>query len=309
MSGINRLCGKDAVLLRTAVIINPTAGRGRTAKLWPKLERQLSQLKVAYRPFFTSGPGEGETLARELPAQGYDCLAVCGGDGTLNEVINGLQFERACLAVIPTGTGNDFCRSAGIPGDPFQAVGLLIKGRVKKVDLGRANGRYFANIIGTGFDAEVARATNEDFTWLQGTPAYVASLFKVLVSYRNVEMTVRTEKMALQGKMLAAAVGNGQYLGAGMRLVPPARIDDGVFHLCLVGDVTKREILTTLPKIFSGGHADHPKVSILTAAKVQISTARPLVVQADGEIIGRTPIAVEIEPSCLNVLVPNQGSA
>ena len=151
----------------------------------------------------------------------------------------------------------------------------------------------------------MARATNEIHRLQALLPMPSCS---VLVSYRNGN-DGSTEKMALQGKMLAVAVGNGQYLGAGMRLVPPARIDDGVFHLCLVGDVTKREILTTLPKIFSGGHADHPKVSILTAAKVQISTARPLVVQADGEIIGRTPIAVEIEPSCLNVLVPNQGSA
>lgn len=291
--------------MKIAFIINPVAGRGRTARIWPKLEQQLGTLKVPYQPFFTSCPKDAENLARELPGQGYDCLAVCGGDGTLNEVINGLQFESACLAVVPTGTGNDFCRSAGIPGNPFQAIRLLQKGTVKKVDLGKANGRYFANMIGAGFDAEVARTTNEDFTWLKGTPAYVASLFKVLVNYRNVEMMVQMGNMVCRGKMLLVAVGNGQYLGAGMRIVPQARIDDGFFHLCLIGDVTKGEILTTFPKIFSGRHAGHPKVSILSAGKVRISSARPVVIQADGEIIGCTPIAIEIEPACLSILVPD----
>ncbi|NLL19161.1 MAG: diacylglycerol kinase family lipid kinase [Clostridia bacterium] len=290
--------------MKTAFIINPVAGRGRTAKIWPEIEAAMKSAGEAGDPYFTGGPGDAERLGRELPQQGYQRLLVLGGDGTVHGVLNGLEMEKAQIGILPTGTGNDFCRVLGISKQPKEALMQLLQGTTKKVDIGLVNGRRFLNTIGVGFDAEVVRTTNEEYRQLKGTLAYVASLIKVLAKYRNQHLTIETETATFSGKMLLAAVGNGQYVGGGMQLLPKAEIDDGVFHLCLLGDVSKAEVLFNMPKIFSGNHLSHPKVSTLTARKIVINCRRPLTVQADGEIIGETPVEVNILPQALEILVP-----
>lgn len=290
--------------MKTAFIINPAAGRGRTAKIWPTLETVTKSNGKPGTPYFTAGPGDAERLARELPRQGYRRLLVVGGDGTVHEVLNGLDLNQAQLGIVPTGSGNDFCRVLGISKKPREAITQLLQGKTRRVDIGLVNGRRFLNTLGVGFDAEVVRLTNEQQSRFKGTMAYVASLIKVLREYRNQNLTIETGGASFTGKMLLAEVGNGQYVGGGMRLVPLAKVDDGLFHLCLVGNVTKGEILLNIHKMLSGTHLSHPKVSTLTAREIVISSQRPLIVQADGEIIGKTPVKVEIVPQALEILVP-----
>lgn len=290
--------------MKTAFIINPAAGRGRTARVWESLKSNPNSIDSKGDPFFTTGPGEAEKLARNLPEKGYKRLLVFGGDGTVSEVLNGMELGSVQLGIIPTGTGNDFCRMLGISKEPKEAIEQLLNGKTKIIDIGKVNGRRFLNTIGVGFDAEVARTTNEEYQNLSGTLAYLAALIKVLREYKNEEMLIETETTTIKGKMLLAAIGNGSYIGGGMKIIPQAKIDDAIFHLCLIGDVSKPDVLKNVSKIFSGNHLSHPKVSSFTAQKIRITTGHPLTVQADGEIIGKTPIEVEIISKALEVLVP-----
>lgn len=290
--------------MKTAYIINPAAGRGRTEKIWKNLPAYLTVTEYPGQPYFTAGPGDAQKLASRLSLNGYQRILVFGGDGTVNEVVNGISLNGTALGIIPTGTGNDFCRTVGIAKNPREALMQLANGKIKHVDLGVVNGRRFLNAVGTGFDAEVVKVTNEQFRQLRGTVAYLASLIKVLGAYRNHEVTVETERAVFKGKMLLAGVGNGRYIGGGMKLFPQAEIDDGVFQVVMLGDIKKSEILVHFPKIFSGTHLSHPLASSFTANKLVIKSDPPLTAQADGEIIGKTPLEIELLPQVLPILVP-----
>lgn len=290
--------------MKTAFIINPAAGRGRTERIWSKLRTDLPPGINAGEPYLTSGPGDAEKLAARLSQGGYRQIFVFGGDGTVNEVLNGLQLNGTALGIVPTGTGNDLCRTLGIAKNPEEALRQLARGKIKMVDMGLINGRRFLNAVGTGFDAEVVRVTNEQFRRLRGMPAYLASLVKVLATYRSREITVETGDAKFTGKLLLAAVGNGRYIGGGLRMFPHARVDDGVFQVVLVGDVAKTQFIMSFPKIFSGTHLSHPRVSSFTASKLVIKGDHTLAVQVDGEIILHPPLEIELVPKALPVLVP-----
>jgi len=158
--------------------------------------------------------------------------------------------------------------------------------------------------VGTGLDAEVARVTNERFRHLKGRPAYLASLVKVLATYRSQDITVEMEEATFKGRMLLAAVGNGRYIGGGLELFPKAAMDDGLFQVVLVGDVTKLQFIMSFPRIFSGSHLSHPRVSSFAARRVVIKSDYPLAVQVDGEIVFHPPLKIELVPKALPVLVP-----
>ncbi|HHY61206.1 MAG TPA: diacylglycerol kinase family lipid kinase [Clostridia bacterium] len=290
--------------MKTAFIINPAAGRGRTEKLWKKLSASLPGSLKKGDAYFTAGPGEAQTLARNLSRNAYRQVLVFGGDGTVNEALNGLELNGTALGIVPTGTGNDLCRTLGIAKDPGKALGQLAQGKTKLVDMGLVNGRRFLNSVGTGFDAEVVRVTNEQFRRLRGMPAYLASLVKVLLVYRSGVITVETESASFTGKMLLAAVGNGRFIGGGLEMFPRAAMDDGVFQVVLVGDVPKTQFVMSFPRIFSGTHLSHHRVSSFAARRVVIKSGAPLTVQVDGEIVFHPPLEVELVPKAIPVLVP-----
>ncbi|MDI3541046.1 MAG: hypothetical protein PWP66_584 [Thermosediminibacterales bacterium] len=208
--------------------------------------------------YFTKAPGHASSLAKALEIKGFQKIIVMGGDGTLHEVVNGLDTENIVLSIIPAGTGNDFCRLLGIPLNPQIAAKTLFEGEVTCLDIGRVNDRFFVNVAGVGFDAQVAEEVNNNVKWLTGTAAYLFALFKLLISYRNIPLKIILDKnVVLDIKSFLLAVGNAQYYGGRMRIVPSAVIDDGFFHVCVAGDVNRLEVLTTLPKIFSGKHLEY----------------------------------------------------
>jgi len=292
--------------MKTAFIINPAAGRGKTKKLWPVL-RNLLIPETVFEEHYTTGHGHASNLAGVLENKGINRIVIVGGDGTLHEVINGLKRKEAVIGVIPTGTGNDFCRSIGIPADPRSAIRTLSEGRIRKLDLGCVNNRFFINVAGVGFDAHVAQEINKGIKWLTGSPAYLVAVLKLIMTYRNIPLQIildNNTKIHLNSFLLA--VGNAQYYGGGMRIVPSAVPDDGYFHICAAGDVRKRDVLITLPKIFSGKHMDHPLVRGYTAKEIEISSDCRAVVHADGEIIGHLPAKFSILPRELKLLVPDK---
>ena len=290
---------------KTAFIVNTTAGRNRTSRIWPQLERQLRNI-AEFSVFHTIRQGAGTEVAMEAQKQGFDRIIVVGGDGTLHEVVNGIDPAKCVIGIIPTGTGNDFCRSMDIPKDPFAAVDYIFSDNIRTIDLGCVNGRRFLNIAGIGFDAEAANMVNTSpvLRYLSGTVAYLAAVFTLLPTYTNIPISITVDQETVSSCVFLVAVGNSNYYGGGMKIVPQAVIDDGLFHLCLGKDISLSDALGILPKIFSGKHIKHPKVYCMSGKHITLTSSTPMNVHADGEIVSVTPADFTIIPSCLRVVYP-----
>ncbi|NLZ33054.1 MAG: diacylglycerol kinase family lipid kinase [Firmicutes bacterium] len=277
--------------MKVAFIVNPLAGRGRARKIWEELEPRL-KIDAPYEVYFTEKAGDAVQLARRAQEEGAEVLVSVGGDGTVHEIVNGMDLQKGTLGFIPAGTGNDFCRSLHYPQDPFAVAEQLFSWERRRVDLGKMGHRYFVNVIGTGFDAQVAYDVNKRFKRLTGLGAYLAAVLKNLVTYRNAPLEIEYDGHRWSGKALLIAIGNGGYYGGGIRIVPPAEPDDGWFHICLAMDMGKLETLRLLPAAISGGHEGHRKVILLKARRISVRSSAPLAIQADGELLGTLPLTV-----------------
>jgi diacylglycerol kinase (ATP) len=237
-------------------------------------------------------------------------LVVVGGDGTVNEVVNGLAGTGAELAVLPAGTGQDFARSHGIPSGFDDAVRAALGGGQRTIDLGRVEcaggaGRYFANVGSAGMSGAVARRANSMTKVLGGRATFFYALTREFLAWRNTQVVVELDDgVRREGALHDVIVANGRYHGGGMKLAPDASQDDGLFDLVLIGDVTKLDFLTTAPKLYSGRYLSHPKVELLRSSTVVVEAAEPLPLEVDGEPIGTTPARFEIVPSALRLRVP-----
>ena len=235
----------------------------------------------------------------------------------MNEVVNGLvEAHGAELAVIPRGTGGDFVRTFGIPSQLEDAVEIALHGRVRTIDVGRAEYRtpggetehaYFANIASAGMSGAVAQRTNETTSApLGGKAAYLWSTVVVFARWRNSELTVTVDGETRSGRMYDVIVANCRYLAGGMKMVPDAEPDDGLLDVLLIGDVSKLDLVLTLPKIYRGTHLPHPKAELLRGTAVTVESADPLPVELDGEQPGSTPVRFEVVPRALRLRVPSR---
>lgn len=294
--------------MKSAIIINPAAGRGKSRKHWLKIKRIIQTNNLIFQEYFTEGPGHAVEIAGQLEKKGFNKIIVVGGDGTLHEVINGLNSKKIILGMIPTGTGNDFSRTVGISRIPEKAAEqILLNGQAVDIDLGMINKKLFVNVAGIGFDAQVAEEINTSFKWLSGVPAYLLAVLKLLRKYRNIPLEINLDnKDVFTVKAFLLAVGNAQYYGGGIRIIPTAVIDDGFLNVCIAGDASKFEILTAIPKAFSGKHLEHDKVTAYKAKKITISSSIPAPIHADGEVVGYLPAVIELFPEKQKFLIPNK---
>lgn len=285
--------------MRTFFVVNPAAGRGRARRIWEQIRPRLTELGE-WGFAHTQRPGHATELARMAATQGYVRVVALGGDGTLSEVVNGLAGTGAALAVVPAGTANDFIRSAGIPARPFAAAELAMTGPVRPVDLGEIRSgdrsRYFINVAGFGFDAEVARAVNAYPKFFGGTVPYVLGILTTLWRYRPVPVELEVDGRPLHRKVFLGAVAIGQSYGGGMLIAPEAADDDGLFDVCLAGDVGPLQVLRLVPKIYSGGHRAHPQVEFFRCRRLSVRCRAPVSCQADGELAGPLPATFLIHP-------------
>ncbi len=287
-------------------IVNPVAGRGRTRRQWPEVERFLRTLGLEYQANFTQKPGDATVAARAAKEEGFDAVVAVGGDGTIQEVANGLQGTGLVLGVLPTGTGNDFARSMELPRSIEECCRVLTRGRIIDVDLGRVDGSYFLNVAGAGFDAEVARMASEDVKFLRGTAAFVFATMYTLLSFTPAEFVLELDGQQRRTRAMMVAVANGRYFGGGMLVAPGARMDDGLFDVCIIGALGKLEFARVFPSVFKGEHVQHPKVSMVKAERVQVSAegSRVLSCEADGNLAGVLPKEFEVIPGAQRLLVP-----
>ncbi len=294
-------------------IVNPTAGGGRGLKTWQVLNRVLTLRGLALDHQFTDRRGAATDLATRARLAGYGTVVAVGGDGTVQEIVNGLVGPKGdcptALGIVPGGTGNDFSKMLGYPGDPVGALEVVLGGRIRRFDLGRANGRYFINIAGVGFDAEVAGFLNQRPKRLPGILTYIYGILTVLFRYRPALLSLDLGAEVLRQKCLLVSVANGPSHAGGFKMCPEAKPDDGLLDLCVAGDLTRPQTLLLLPKVFSGRHTLHPKVRIYKGVKkVKISSELPLFLQADGEIFGRVPAEIEVVPNVLRVIGAGEGT-
>ena len=245
-------------------------------------------------------------------------VVVVGGDGTVNEAANGLLSVGAGkeveLAVIPRGTGTDFVRTFGIPAKVDEAIAVARDGAVRAIDAGKVSYRawdgsersaFFVNVASAGMSGAVAMRANSTSKALGGKASFLWATLAVFARWQNVEVSVDVGDEHREGSMLDVIVANCEWLGGGMHMTPNAKPDDGVFDVLLIGDVTKRDLVQTLPKIYRGTHLPHPKAEELRGATVRVDAETPLPVELDGEQPGTTPATFEVVPGALRLRVPS----
>jgi diacylglycerol kinase (ATP) len=215
--------------------------------------------------------------------------------------------------VIPRGTGWDFVRTFGIPRRFDDAIALARDGNARTIDLGRARYRawhgseaesYFANIGSAGMSGAIAQRANETSKALGGKASYLWATLTVFAGWQNDEVKVSVDGEDRTGRMHDVIVANGRFLGGGMKICPEAEPDDGLFDTLLIGDLTKRDLLLTLPKTYRGTHLPHPKAEVLRGARVEVDAAEPLPIELDGEQPGTTPVRFEVVPQALRLRTP-----
>jgi YegS/Rv2252/BmrU family lipid kinase len=253
-------------------------------------------------------------LAREAADEGATLLVVVGGDGSVNEVANGIAGrDDVELAVLARGTGWDFVRTYGIPRRLPDAIEVARSGRPREIDLGRVRyrswqggdeERWFANVASAGMSGAIAERANETTKALGGKASYLWATLAVFARWRVGSVRVAVDGEEREGRMHDVVVANGRYFGGGMMICPEASPEDGRFDVLLIGDLTKRDLLLTLPKTYRGSHLPHPKAELLRGTTVTVDAAQPLPIQLDGEQPGTAPARFEIVPRALRIRVP-----
>ncbi len=284
-------------------IINPVSGKGKGAALGRRLETKLKTTQMDYRVVYTKAPAHAIELARK-GAKEADVIVTVGGDGTLNEALNGMYDSGKTAAIIPVGTGNDFVRALKIPTDFEESFALLLKGNRKKIDVGRVNGRLFHNGLGIGFDARVVEK-GLHVKYLRGNAFYLYSVLAVLLSYNPVEITIEADDFKSKSDYFLITVANGVSLGGGFYLTPDALMDDGYFDICLIQNMPVLSVLNNLLKVYSGKHKYDPRVDIIRAKKVTLTSDVGFAAHVDGELISLNlkKLNVEILERSLNFII------
>jgi len=299
----------------TVFLVNPASANGSTGRRWPELARRAAAAGLEGATLFSERQGHLAELAREAALDGAELLVVVGGDGSVNEVVNGLAGlgRQPEVAVVPRGTGWDFSRTFGIPRETDDAVQVALEGDVRTIDLGRASYRawdgsdataWFANVASAGMSGAIAKRANETTKALGGKASYLWATFAVFSGWEATEIEVAVDGERRAGPMFDVVVANGRFFGGGLEICPEAEPDDGLFDVLTIGDVTKRDLVQTMPKMYRGTHLPHPKAELLRGSSVTVTSETPLPIELDGEQPGTTPATFEVSAGALRLRVP-----
>lgn len=301
--------------LHTVFLVNPASANGSTGRRWPELARRAAAAGLEGATLFSERQGHLAELAREAALDGAELLVVVGGDGSVNEVANGLAGlgRQPEVAIVPRGTGWDFSRTFGIPRKVDDAVRIALEGDVRTIDVGRASYRAwdgsdatasFANVASAGMSGAIAKRANETSKALGGKASYLWATFAVFSGWEATEIEVVVDDVRRTGRMFDVVVANGRFFGGGLQICPEAQPDDGVFDVLTIGDVTKRDLVQTMPKMYRGTHLPHPKAELLRGSSVTVTSETPLPIELDGEQPGTTPVTFEVAAAALRLRVP-----
>lgn len=304
--------GRQAVF-----VVNPRSANGETGARWPALRAYLQQQGVEGETRFTQAPGEAEHFAREAIAAGDRLVVAVGGDGTINEVVNGFfgphgaLSSEAALGILPSGTGGDLIRTLGVARNPYQAAEQLARAETRRIDLGRAFflnaearpcDRYFVNIAEAGLGGAVVARVNRTSKRLGGFASFLFGTLLTFATYEAAEIELEVDE-APPRRLRAwnVVVGNGGYFGGGMRILPGAQLDDGCFDVMVVGDVARLDLFRNVGALYAGTHLSQPGVEHFRARRIHVRCERPLLLDLDGEQPGTTDATFEVLAQALTV--------
>ncbi len=285
------------------LIANPTSGGGKVVRLLPRVQEKLNALGVPHRTEMTRSLEHAGELTREALERGEIPVAF-SGDGVAGAVAAAAaRFGDATIGVLPGGSGNDFCRHAGIPKEPLAACELMRSGVPTAIDLGEANGDIFLGIASLGFDSEANAIANAAPRAL-GRGIYLYGALMALARWRPASFQVEIDGSSESFDGWSVIAANTSVYGGGMYIAPDARIDDGLLDIVLSHKTSRLRFIASMPKVFSGKHIDDPSVSVRRGLEVRVSASRPFVVFADGDPITELPAVIRALPGAVKVLLP-----
>ncbi len=295
-----------------AVFFNPTAGGGRAGFHLAQIQELFESFQVRAQFVRTNNAAELALSAQDAISQRCRVLMAMGGDGTFQTLANAAFGADVLLSVLPVGGGNDFASALGLPDDPLKAAEAVLRGTPRFVDLARvrtAEGRtrLYAGGGGVGLDARAIQYSNGPYRRLPGRLRYVASALRALVGFEPLDVCIDFPGSDLtphEARALLAAVLNSPTYGAGVRLAPKATLNDGLLHVVLIEDIGTFEILQLLPRLMGSGELRTPRVKRWQVSKVRLTTRNPSAFHGDGEILGSTPVEIEVVPRAVQVLAP-----
>lgn len=286
---------------QVVLLVNPTSGKGRGARLLDPVSAQLRAAGIDVDVVVGRDGDEAFDLLRDRVAREVDAVLAIGGDGLVNIALQVVGGTEIPLGIVPAGTGNDIARSLGLdPTAPEAAVRHVVDGTVRRIDLGRANGRWFAAVLGSGFDSMVNERANR-MSWPTGRSRYNVAIVAELRTFRPVPFTLHLDGERWETEAMLVAVGNGPSYGGGMRVCPDASLDDGLLDVTVLGPISKPEFLRVFPTVYKGTHVNHPAVTVRRARGVRLE-ADGVTAYADGERVSVLPVTCEAVPDALRVL-------
>lgn len=308
------------------VVTNPASAGGRTRRHWPAIERTLQAAGVRFDSHQTASRGDATTAVRNALRTGrYRTVIVVGGDGTLNEVVNGFFDEdgaaignETTLGLLASGTGGDFRRAARIPAEVTAAVALIASGATRSIDCGRIDfgdgtRRFFINIADCGMGGEVVARINRSAHKGGGTRAtlmFLGASLSTLMRYSARITHVEVDGVAIDREVRSVVVANGIFFGGGMQVAPAASLDDGRFDVVIIAETGRTRALTGIPSLYRGRHVDRREVEVRRASVVHVRCeGAPMLFDVEGEQVGTTPATLTCLPAAIRLCAPDRGKA
>ncbi|NQV29248.1 MAG: diacylglycerol kinase family lipid kinase [Candidatus Marinimicrobia bacterium] len=267
---------------RYLLIVNPEAGSRSTMKALPDIERLLRARNADYEFHFTKERDHATELVQTVGGD-FDVIVSVGGDGTINEIINGMPDINKPLGIIPIGTGNDFARSCSLSiGNLEASIDELLAHDVKNLDVGEVNGRRFINVMGLGFEGR-ANDIGKMLPFLHGTPKYLIAIGGTYLTYKRMPLRLKFNDLEIDDKVFLMSIGNGWNVGGGLQLTPRAKLDDGLFDVCYVQQISRFRILQVFGKLYDGTAEEVPEMEMHRTKEIHIESDFPIPAHIDGE--------------------------
>ena len=283
---------------KLCIILNPAAKGDQARRTLDQMVKLVPEAKI----FLTERVGHGEVLAKEAVQQGYRTIVAAGGDGTVNEVLNGLDPEKSTLGVLPVGTMNVLALELGIPSRLDKALEIIRSGKRKRLDLGMANTRRFIQLAGVGLDAETVRRTHPDAKRAWGPWSYLLTAAQLMVAPAPVLRVEVPGRGEIKGAMVL--IGNGRHYGGPFQFFPKADMADGLLDVCVFPKSGPLDLLWYLQAVLLGGPDSLPEVTYLQVSSLKVKADDQVALEVDGEYCGETPVDFRVLPKGLEVIVP-----
>lgn len=292
-------------------IVNPVAGNGIALRMTNTIHKLFNELKLKYQDIsyeivYTKEEGHATEIARKYSSMDDYRIYAVGGDGTLNEVLNGMIGSGSSLGCIPGGSGNDFIKSLVTKFDRRRILMNTVLGTEEEIDVATVDGRYFINIASMGFDASVVNNV-EKFKGMKYIPnkfAYLASVLDTAKDFKNLNLKIVVDQKEINTEAFMVAIANGKYYGGGINIAPEADLKDGLLDVLIVRDITRGKIMKFLPKVIPGKHMDLDEVTLLRAKTIDLYSDEPVFINIDGELEARREAHFKVEDTKVRFIIP-----